>query len=63
MYTNKQLFDQKTKTYQKPLENIYKSIVFFSSRGQMHKMHKKKEILKNLSEMTQKIATLKRKRE
>jgi hypothetical protein len=60
MYTSKKLFDQKIKTYQKPLENNFESINLLK-RGQMHKMHKRKEILKNSKEMTQRVVALKRK--
>ncbi len=52
------MFDQKIKFYRNPLEINYKTIVLLE-RGQMHKMHKRKEILKNSCEMTQRVATIK----
>jgi hypothetical protein len=41
-----QLFDKKIKTYRNLLEINYNNIILLK-RGQMHKMHKRKEILKN----------------
>jgi len=58
----KQLFDQKIKTYQKPLKTIYKYIIL-KKQGHKHKMHKRKEILKNSSKKTQINVIITRKRE